>query len=159
MAVFKDRLDIRKDIEEVHAETYYDASVDHAELSARFACIAQRYGVTVKEVERYYELFTLVDGPASRVVIFYNEPAFLRGDPECFGFRTETRMLPLRSVFVGAALENGMGFVEPPYIGDATQKADFEASLREALDAVGLIDHEWAEGPYNAGSPTLVPEL
>jgi hypothetical protein len=148
MAVLYGKIEARQAIQELYNDNL------NSELDSELKKVAKKYRVDVDLVRQYYDLIS--KGTSSRAVIFFNYERWLGGQP-CFDLRVEVQALPSSSVVVGFVLENGWGVIIPPAL-EKSQIDQFKEICRKGLDAVGLIDHEWVDGPYNAGSPTLVPK-
>jgi hypothetical protein len=148
MAVLYGKIEARQAIQELYNDNL------NSELDSELKKVAKKYRVDVDLVRQYYDLIS--KGTSSRAVIFFNYEHWLFGQP-CFDFRVEVRVLPTGSIVVGMVFENGSGFIIPPAL-EQSQVDQFKEICRKVLNAVGLFDHEWVNGPDNAGSPTLVPK-
>lgn len=135
---------------------YAEFAISDEELAERLAAIAVEAGVELSEVEEYYYLHHLAVNGQDTAVVFYHEQDWLAGKP-CLDWRCGSQMLPRGSVVVGMALRSGLGQLCLPYLPREEQRTQAEEVARAALDAVGLIDHNWQEGPLNWGRTCLVP--
>lgn len=151
MAVLYGKPEVRLAVQEILDN---ENLISESEVNYMLKNVAKKFGVKVEMVWEYYKLIS--SPTSSRAVIFFNYERWLGGQP-CFDLRVEVQALPSSSVVVGFVLENGWGVIIPPAL-EKSQIGQFKEICRKGLDAVGLIDHEWVDGPYNAGSPTLVPK-
>jgi len=154
-APFKSQPAVRKAINNIYWQDQ-SANMDQADIDHALVTIADRFDVRLDDVQEYYSLLYIVHTAADKAVIFYNNGKWLHTEePGIFDFRVDNQILPRGSVVIGCVFANGWAMVAPPFC-DAGRKEHLKKILRQAREAVGLIDHEWVEGPHNAGSTTWV---